>query len=91
MQPPTGCPATTSGGADFTVSASEVTLEGEAWIDVREIALDDASLPLEIYWLDDLTWQVFVPLEEGDNALSLVATDLHGKVVGTDAVLVTSD
>ena len=80
----------TTGGGDITVSALEVSLEGEGWVDVREIALDGTAGSLELTWVDDVTWQVTVPLEEGDNALTLVATDLHGEVVGTDSVFVTA-
>ena len=65
-------------------------LEGEAWIDVRSLALADGGEPLEPSWVDDLTWQVTVPLQDGPNALTLVATDLQGVVVGSDSVVVTS-
>ena len=81
---------TTAGGADFTVATTEVALEGEAWIDVRQVALEGAEEPLELSWIDERTWQVTVPLESGPNDVGLVATDLHGRVVGTDAVVVTS-
>ena len=81
---------TTAGGADFTVATTEVSLEGEAWIDVRQITLDGTATPLGLAWLDDLTWQVVVPLEDGPNDVILVATDHHGGVVGTDAIVVTS-
>ena len=81
---------TTGGGADFTVDAPEVTLEGEGWVDVRQISLDGAADPLEVSWVDDESWQVTVPLAEGPNALVLVATDLHGAIVGTDSIVVTS-
>jgi len=81
---------TTEGGADFTVASIEVSLEGQAWIDVHQIALDGAADPLDVTWLDDLTWQVSVPLDAGPNEVPLVATDLHGEVVGTDSIVVTS-
>ena len=81
---------TTGGGADFTVASTEVSLEGEAWIDVRQIALDGSAEPLDLTWVDDLTWQVIVPLEDGPNDVTLVATDLQGEVVGTDSIVVTS-
>jgi len=82
---------TTAGGADFTVASSQVSLEGEAWIDVRQIALDGADEPLDVTWVDDLTWQVVVPLEDGPNDVILVATDLRDEVVGTDSIVVTSE
>jgi hypothetical protein len=79
---------TTGGGADFSVASKEVLLEGEAWIDVREIAA--GGTPLDVTWVDGRTWQVVVPLSAGPNDVSLVATDLWGEVVGTDSVVVTS-
>jgi hypothetical protein len=88
--PPLDFAITTGGGDDFSVTSTEVTLEGQAWIDVRQIALDGASEPLGLIWIDDRTWQVTVPLEDGPNKLILVATDLEGTVVGTDSIVVTS-
>lgn len=82
---------TTSGGADFTVAASEVVLQGRAWVDVRNITRDGSVVPLAVTWVDPRTWQVTVPLQPGANTVSLVATDLRGEVVGTDDVVVTSD
>ena len=80
---------TTGGGADLVVATPEVSLQGEAWIDVREIALAGAAEPLEITWLDETTWQVTVPLEDGRNEVTLVASDLQGELVGTDSMVVT--
>jgi len=81
---------TTEGGADFTVSSPEVSLAGEAWVDVREISLDGVSDPLDITWVDERTWVVSVPLVEGENDLTLVGSDLHGDLVGVDSIVVTS-
>ena len=82
---------TSGGGADFSVPSREVTLEGEAWIDVRQIGVDGAADPLELTWVDDRNWRVTVPLQKGPNVVTLLATDLRGAVVGTDTVVVTSD
>jgi hypothetical protein len=90
LYPPLEFRITTNGGDDFSVPESEVLLEGEGWIDVREIALSGAAEPLPVTWPDDLTWQVIVPLEDGPNELVLVATDHHGAVVGSDTITVTS-
>jgi hypothetical protein len=88
--PSVGFSITTAGGEDFTVAASEVTLEGEAWIDVRRITLAGEVEPLEISWVDDRSWRVVVPLEDGPNALTLLATDLWGEVLSSDSIVVTS-
>ena len=78
---------TTSGGEDFSATGASVTLTGEAWVDVREIALEGE--PLEITWLDARTWQVAVPVQTGANPITLDALDLHGATVGTDTITVT--
>lgn len=81
---------TTGGGVDISVPAREVVIEGQAWVDVRQITLDGAGAPLELGWVDDTHWQVTVPLVNGPNDVTLVATDLRGGVVGTDTIRVTS-
>lgn len=90
LYPPLDFRITTAGGSDFSVASPEVELEGEAWIDVRQIALDGTAAPLEVTWIDDRNWRVTVPLEEGPNDVTLLATDFQGAVVGTDALVVTS-
>ncbi|MCP4872445.1 MAG: hypothetical protein GY898_27440 [Proteobacteria bacterium] len=81
---------TTGGGADFSVDDDEVVLEGNAGIEVRRIALEEGAEPLDLTWLDDLTWRVTVPLEQGANDLTLRALDLRGEAVGSDTIVVTS-
>ena len=81
---------TTGGGVDFSVETTEASIEGEAWVDVRQITLDGATTPLELTWLDEQRWRVTVPLASGANDVTLVATDLWGAVVGNDAIVVTS-
>lgn len=81
---------TTGAGADFSVASTEAVIEGEAWLDVRQIVLDRTAEPLALTWVDELHWQVIVPLEAGPNDVTLVATDLRGAVVGTDSIVVTS-
>ncbi len=88
--PPAEFRITTEGGADFSVDAAEVVLEGEAWVDVRRITLDGAAEPLVLEWVDDRTWRIVVPLGEGPNEVALTATDLRGDVVGADSIVVTS-
>ncbi|MCK6522906.1 lamin tail domain-containing protein [Myxococcota bacterium] len=90
LYPLTDFNITTGGGGDVTVSAAEITLEGVAWIDVRDITVDGADEPLTLTWVNDTTWQATVPLEPGLNELTLLATDLSGALVGSDSVRVTS-
>lgn len=62
---------TTNGGANFAVSTANVTLEGNGWINVREVRLGDNASPLEVTWLDQDSWRVTLPLATGTNALTL--------------------
>lgn len=55
------------------------------------MGLGDASVPLALTWTDDQTWQVTVPLQDGVNDVTLVAIDLHGEVISSDAIVVTSE
>jgi hypothetical protein len=80
---------TTGGGADLETSAAQVALEGDGWIDVREVRWSGSPAPLAVTWLDDDTWRVSVPLAVGYQRVELTATDLAGRVVGEDAVGVT--
>jgi hypothetical protein len=82
--PHVGFAITTGDGADFSTGAPSVTLEGTGWIDVRTIRLDGAALP--VIWTRDDTWQVEIPLEVGDNTLTLVAEDFAGLEVGRDTI-----
>jgi hypothetical protein len=88
--PPLDFTIITRGGADFSVAQAEVVLEGEAWVDVRRIALAAAAEPLEVTWIDARIWRVIVPLVDGPNDVTLVASNLQGEVIGTDSIVVTS-
>ncbi|MCB9690093.1 MAG: lamin tail domain-containing protein [Alphaproteobacteria bacterium] len=80
---------TTNGGVGFSTASAAATLEGDGWIDVRELWWSGSPDPLEVTWLDDRTWQVTVPLLLGPNPVDLTAVDLAGQVVGTDTLVVT--
>ncbi|MEX2188868.1 MAG: lamin tail domain-containing protein [Pirellulales bacterium] len=81
---------TTNGGADFTVATENVTLEGNGWINVREIRLNDNASPLAVTWLDQDSWRVTLPLAAGANSLTLRAFDHQGQAVGSDTIAVTT-
>ncbi|KKL16040.1 hypothetical protein LCGC14_2499570, partial [marine sediment metagenome] len=65
--------AVTTSGNDLTVNQPAITLEGTGWINVREIFLNDSDRPLDIVWTNTTHWQAAVPLDYGDNELTLVA------------------
>ncbi|MCF7676341.1 MAG: lamin tail domain-containing protein, partial [Akkermansiaceae bacterium] len=81
---------TTNGGSDFAVSTSPVTLVGQGWVNVRQIRLAGATVPLASTWTSANTWEVAIPLAAGPNAITLEALDSAGAVVGTDSIMVTN-
>jgi hypothetical protein len=81
---------TTNGGANFTTGTSPVILAGNGWVDIRNIRLAGATLPLQVTWTTGSTWQVAVPLTFGSNLISLEALDFAGNVVGTDTITVNN-
>ncbi len=80
---------TTNGGANFSTELSPVTLAGQGWVDVKNIRIAGAAIPLEVTWTSINTWEVDVPLAIGLNAISLEAINDAGQVVGTDTISVT--
>ena len=80
---------TTNGGEDFTSPVATVTLEGQAWVDVRSITVVGEDAAAELDWVDEATWTLSLPLAPGANAVTLSATDLWGREVGRDTVTVT--
>ena len=78
---------TTNDGAAFSTEASEVALEGTAWIDAHEIRL--GGLPLTLAWPTLTRWQVTVPLAPGPNPLTLEAYDHVGSLLATQSLTVT--
>ena len=74
----------------FSVNTPSVTLQGRAWINVREIRLAGQTAALPIQWLDDKQWRIQAPLNIGENAVELIAYDYHGAIAGEDSILITS-
>lgn len=81
---------TTNGGDPFTTYDPTVVIEGNGWIDVREIWLAGAVQPLAVTWNDQDSWQVTVPLASGENAITLEAHDHQGNLIASDSISVTS-
>ncbi|MFO0587703.1 MAG: lamin tail domain-containing protein [Polyangiaceae bacterium] len=78
---------TTNGGQPVSVAAPMITLGGLGWIDVQEVRLGGAKLPLT--WQSQTAWQAPVTLNCGANTISLDARDRHGASVGGDTITVT--
>ncbi|MBI4601121.1 MAG: lamin tail domain-containing protein [Planctomycetes bacterium] len=83
---------TTNGGLDFTTSQSQVTLEGDAWIDVAAIVLDGRRglVTLEPAWTTPTHWQAPVDLASGENPLTLLGFDFDGDLIASTGITVTS-
>ena len=80
----------TNGGEDLTIHATQASLEGNGWIDVRKIRRADTGAVLDVEWTGESTWRLRVALVNGPNALTLQAFDHQGAQVGTDTITITS-
>ncbi len=87
---------TSNGGADFLVDSSEVELRGTAWVNVRAIRRVETGDAFEIEWINDSTWSIRVPVQPGENVITLQAEDFQGTTgsifspMGSDSIRVTS-
>lgn len=81
---------TNNAGNDFSTDTSSVTLTGNGWIDVREIRLAGSDEPLDIEWTDNDSWEVTLPLLNGENVFALEAYNPQGELVGSDTITITS-
>ena len=88
--PPVAFTITTNGGGNFSTAGASTVLEGDGWVDVRDIHLNGSPDPLPVTWLDENSWRLTVPLGLGANALTLTALNGRGVQVGTDSVVITN-
>ena len=80
---------TTNGGVDFDAPGPNVTLQGDGWLDVREIRVQGGTGSLPLTWVDKDSWQITVPIAPGVNTIVLEAIGLQGNIVGTATIHVT--
>lgn len=80
----------TNAGNDFSSNTSEVSLEGNGWVDVRTIRRTDTGTIVPVTWTSENTWRVRIALLSGANTITLAASDHQGNLVGTDTINVTS-
>jgi len=64
------------------------TIQGKAWVDMRELRLSGSSTALEVVWLDQTTWQAQVPIAPGPNTITLQAFTAQNALIGTDSVTI---
>ena len=88
--PPVAFTITTNGGNDFSTDTPSTIIEGDGWVDVRSILLNNSPASLPVTWTDNNSWRISVPLAAGENAITLTATDLSGKTVGNDTIRITN-
>ena len=81
---------TTNGGADFSVNQPTTILSGDGWVDVREIFIEGADLPLPVTWTDANSWRATVPLRPGANEFRIIAVNHQGEEAGKDTVTITN-
>jgi hypothetical protein len=88
--PPVNFAITSHGGADFTVDGPNAVIEGDGWVDVREIRVNGSPESLPVTWTDGNSWRLTVPVAPGAQSISLTAFDARGVAVGSDTVTVTN-
>jgi len=88
--PPVAFSITTNGGADFSSNGASALVEGDGWVDVREIRINGSPESLPVTWVDGNSWQVTVPLGLGARAVTLTAHDARGVEVGSDTITITN-
>ena len=79
---------TTNGGSDFSVADSVIDLAGDGWVDVFSIEVNGVPTPVD--WTDANSWQITIPIDTGENLLTLTAINNHGIQVGGDTITVTN-
>ena len=72
-----------------TVNGSSGTLTGDGWVDVRRIRLAGGG-DLDVVWTDNNSWQLTVPVQPGQNSITLEALNFSGEVIGTDSITVNN-
>lgn len=74
---------------DSSTSDSAFVVEGEGWVNVREIRLAGSSASLPITWVNTNTFQVSIPVNSGANFYTIEAFNFEGELIGTDTIEVT--
>ncbi len=80
---------TTNGGNPISASGATATIEGDGWINVREIRVNGSPGSLPVTWLDGDSWRITIPVAPGANTVTLTAYDHQGALIGTDTITVT--
>jgi hypothetical protein len=77
-----------SPGADFSAPGPQITLDGDAWVNVQAIRINGGA-PVPVTWIDDNSWRISVPVFFGPNNLLIEGLSSTGSVVGSDTIVIT--
>jgi len=81
---------TTAGPLDVG-AAGVATIEGDGWVNVREIRLAGTGQALPVEWFETSRWRVTLPVANGDNLLDFEAYDFQGRQIASDSITVTAN
>ncbi len=87
IPPPSPFAVTTNNGAAITTEAMEISLQGTAGINVREIRRDGVAMAVN--WTSQTQWQVTLPLLPGSNLISFEGVGYGSTPVASDSIVVT--
>src|SRR5690606_5405602 len=87
---------TSNDGDDFSTDQHEVVLEGQGPVRLRTIRVAETGNEYQPQWLDDTHWKLTLPLQPGENTLTLHALDYQGSPgslfnpMGNDIIRITN-
>lgn len=79
---------TTADGAQ--TAGPTITIGGNGWVNVREIRVAGSDAPLTLTWTDLDSWTAAIPVQFGEQTVSLEAYDFRGNLIASDQVIVES-
>ncbi len=65
------------------VDAPSARVQGNGWVNVREIRQLGSDQPLSVRWTDVTQWEADVPVPKGESTQQLQAFDFQGNLIGT--------
>lgn len=75
--------------ANFSTGGATATINGNGWINVRTIIIQNGALNLPVTWTSGSAWNATVPVAPGAQTLTLQAFDYQGNLVGSDTITIT--
>ena len=72
------------------INTGSILLTGTGWLDVDKILVSGAAGASTLTWIAPSTWQASVPLQLGNNTLTLTAYKKDSSFLGTSTLSVTT-